>query len=172
MATPYIGEIRIFGGNFPPQGWAFCDGSLLAISENDALFNLIGTTYGGNGTNTFALPDLRGRVAVHQGSNGSSSYVIGQQGGGETVTLATGQLPAHTHQANGGPAGTTVSPSGNFWSTDPAGNTAAYASSTPDSKMNAGALSSAGGSQPHDNMSPYLVTNYIISLFGIYPSRS
>lgn len=167
MSTPYIGEIRLFGGNFAPAGWAFCDGSLLPISENDALFVLIGTTYGGDGQSTFALPDLRGRTPVHQ----APTYVMGQKGGAESVTLTTQQLPAHTHTALGTGGGNAISPGGAYWSTDPGGNTAAYSSANPDSAMSAAAVGTTGGSTPHDNMSPFLVVNYIIALFGVFPSQ-
>src|SRR5476649_14542 len=109
MSTPFVGEIRLFAGNFPPNGWLFCDGQLLSIAENEVLFDLIGTTYGGDGVNTYAVPDLRGRVPVHQGNNGQSNYVIGQQGGVENVTLTPGQMPAHSHAmlASTSPAGAT-----------------------------------------------------------------
>jgi microcystin-dependent protein len=169
MSSPFIGEIRMFAGNFAPAGWAFCDGSLLPISENDALFNLIGTTYGGDGQTTFALPDLRGRLPIHQGPG----FLIGQKAGTETVTLTTNQIPAHAHQAvcsAGG--GDSASPVGRFWSTDPAGNTAAYNESTDGSTMAGGALAPAGGGQPHNNLSPYLCVNFILSLFGVFPSQS
>lgn len=172
MSNPYVGEIRMFGGNFAPAGWALCDGQLLAISENDTLFSLIGTTYGGDGQNTFALPNLQSRVPLHQGQgSGLSSYVIGQSGGVESVTLSTAQLPAHTHPAlcsNG--AGSNVSnPAGATWST---ADTASYSSAARTGFMGTPPINSstAGGSQPHDNMIPFLCINYIISLYGIYPS--
>lgn len=163
----------MFGGNFAPVGWAFCNGSLLPISEFETLFNLIGTTYGGDGVSTFALPDLRGRFPVHQGTGSTGTpYVIGQLAGTEDVTLTTSEIPAHTHPAvcsgGGGDSGTPV---GNFWSTDPAGNTAAYNESS-DSTMAAVALGSTGGGQPHENLPPYLCVNFIISMFGIFPSQA
>jgi microcystin-dependent protein len=165
MSNPYVGEIRIFAGNFAPSGWNFCDGSLLSISEFETLFNLIGTTYGGDGVSTFALPDLRSRVPVHQGSG----FVIGQNGGEETVTLNTTQIPSHSHlpAANSNP-GTQSSPSGAVWAQSTLN---LYSSAAPNVTMAASALGSAGGSQPHDNMLPYVGLNYIISLFGIFPSQ-
>ncbi len=179
MSNTYVGEIRIFAGNFAPAGWQFCDGSLVAISENPTLFNLIGTTYGGDGQSTFALPDLRSRVPIHVGSNGSSNYVIGQNGGLETVTLTTTQIPQHNHvpQAaagataiNGGAIIPSASPAGNVWSEWTGGQFSNV--SPPLAAMNPAAIGPAGGSQPHDNMLPYQVINYIISLYGIYPSQS
>ena len=168
MSQPYIGEIRIFAGNFAPYGWAFCAGQLMAIDQNTALFALIGTTYGGDGQSTFALPDLQGRFPMHQGQG----FVLGQKAGTETVTLTTAQIPQHDHPAvcsSGG--GNSGSPVGNFWSTDPLGNTAAYTAAS-DSQMAAGAIGPTGGSQPHDNMQPFLTVSFIISLFGIFPSQN
>jgi microcystin-dependent protein len=169
----YIGEIRMFGGNFAPSGWALCNGQLMAISDNAALFDLIGTTYGGDGQSTFALPDLQGRFPMHQGTNPQSgvTVVIGERSGTETVTLTVTQIPAHTHPAicsSGG--GNSETPVGNFWATDPMGNTAAY-TTAPDSQMLGSAIETTGGS-PHDNMKPFLAVNFIISLFGIFPSQS
>jgi microcystin-dependent protein len=166
MGQPYVGEIRMFAGNFAPAGWAFCQGQLMAISENETLFNLIGTTYGGDGQSTFALPDLQGRFPMHQGDG----FTLAQQGGTETVTLTTAQIPQHAHPAicssGGGSSGTPV---GKFWSTDPLGNTAAYTTAS-DSQMAASAIGTTGNSQPHDNMKPFLAVSFIISLFGIFPS--
>ncbi len=166
MAQPYVGEIRMFAGNFAPAGWMFCEGQLLPISEFETLFNLIGTTYGGDGQSTFALPDLRGRLPVHMGSG----FVIGQAGGEETVTLATSQIPAHSHvpQANTG-MGSQASPAGNVWANS---TNLPYSTSAPSATMDPAAVGLAGGSQPHDNMVPYLCINFIISLFGIYPAQS
>lgn len=158
----------MFPGNFAPTGWHFCDGTLLAISTNQALFALIGTTYGGDGVSTFALPDLRSRVPIHQ----SSSYPIGQSGGVETVTLSVAQIPAHTHlpRASSGGTGNPVnSPAGNYWSGWTGGQ---YTSSAPTAALNTAAIGSDGGSLPHDNMVPFQAINFIISLFGIFPSRS
>jgi microcystin-dependent protein len=164
----YIGEIRMFGGNFPPNGWAFCQGQLIPISENDALFQLIGTTYGGDGQTTFALPNLSSRVPVHQGGG----FTIGEAGGVETVTLTVQQIPLHTHQATGyAVAGNSASPTGTRWasSADTAINPYALPA-VADATMNAAAIAIDGGSQPHDNMIPYLAINFIISLFGVFPS--
>jgi microcystin-dependent protein len=175
MADPFIGEIRMFGGNFAPQGWSFCDGSVLAISQNDALFNLLGTTYGGDGQQTFNLPDLRGRVPIHQGVGAhGDSFVMGQMSGTETVTLNSNQVAAHSHPAQAGAGGDVVSPNNAFWSSDPGGNTAAYTgpSNNPPTMAGTAVGLSAGGSQPHDNMQPFLAISYIISLFGIFPSRN
>ena len=166
MSEPFIGEIRLFGGNFAPQGWSFCNGSLLAISQNDALFNLIGTTYGGDGVNTFGLPDLRGRVPVQQGNG----FVIGQSGGTETETLTTSQMPPHTHALhafNG--LGNEAAPGGNV----PAASVARqYSSGLPQAAMLPSAVLPVGGSQPHDNMLPFLAISFILSLFGIFPSQT
>jgi len=172
MSNPYVGEIRMFAGNFAPVDWAFCNGQSLSISQNAALFNLLGTTYGGNGTTTFNLPDLQGRFPMHMGSNfEGDTVVIGQESGQETVVLSVRQLPVHTHTAvcaAGG--GNVASPSGAYWSTDPQGNTAAY-NETGGSSMAAGAIGSAGSGTPHDNRQPYLAVSFIIALFGIYPSQ-
>ena len=169
MSTPYVGEIRMFAGNFAPAGWMFCNGQLLPISEFETLFNLIGTTYGGDGQTTFALPDLRSRLPVHQGNG----FVLAQTGGVETVTLGSNQIPQHTHLPACSPGGGNVQgPAGSYWSTDPAGNTAAYSDQASDSTMGATALKSAGGGQPHDNRQPFLAVYFIISLFGVFPSQS
>ena len=171
MGTPYLGEIRMFGGNFAPQGWAFCNGQVLSIAENDALFTLIGTTYGGDGQTTFALPDLRGRAPVHMGQGpGLSNYTIGQAAGSETVTLITNQLPAHSHPpAANSSTGTSTSPAGNVWA---ASKDLSPFTTVPNTNMNSGAMGMAGGSQPHDNLPPYLTISFIISLFGIFPSQN
>jgi microcystin-dependent protein len=171
MAEPFLGEIRMFGGNFAPLGWAFCSGQLMAISEFDALFNLIGTTYGGDGQTTFALPDLRGRFALHQGSNGTSNRIIGETTGTETVTLNASQMPGHTHTAVGSGAGNLASPANAFWSTDPGGNTAAY-NEAGGGGMSGSALLPAGSGQPHENRQPYLGVSFIIALEGIFPSQN
>jgi microcystin-dependent protein len=189
MSQPYIGEIRLFGFNFAPSGWAFCQGQLLSIAQNTALFQLLGTTYGGDGVQTFALPNLLSRVAIGQGQGfGLTQRTIGETGGVESVTLTTSQLPTHTH-AIGLPtnsasvgcksgAGNTQSPVGNILAGEAAGVTMPYSSQAPDVSMggalvpNATPLSgSTGGSQPHFNVQPYLTLNYCISLFGIFPSQ-
>jgi microcystin-dependent protein len=166
----------MFGGTFAPRGWAFCDGQLVSISENPALFSLLGTTYGGDGRTTFGLPDLRGRVPLHAGQGpGLADRRLGHQGGVEQVTLSTNQMPAHQHTAqvncNEG-AGDSASPRGNVCSADASGMTASY-HTTPNTQMNPEAVTvaTAGGSHPHDNMPPYQAVNFIIALVGIYPSR-
>lgn len=169
MAQPYVGEIRMFGGNFAIAGWAFCDGSLLPISENITLFQLIGTTYGGDGQTTFALPDLRGRVPLHQGQgSGLSNYVLAQSGGVESVTLTQNQIPIHTHTPMASNTGASDNPANNFWANSPTGKP--YSAAPPTVQMNTGTISPVGGSQPHENMIPFLCVTYIISLFGIFPS--
>lgn len=170
MSEPFLGEIRLFAGNFAPRGWAFCDGQLMSISQNTALFSLIGTTYGGDGVSNFSLPDLRGRAPVHQGPG----FVLGQKDGSESVTLLALQAPAHTHAAQGAGASNAATPIGNFWSTDPGGNIAAYSKvpPPPSAQMSAAAFGSAGGGQPHENMQPFLTIGYIIALEGIFPSQS
>lgn len=165
MGTPYVGEIRMFGGNFAPVGWALCQGQLLPISDNEVLFQLIGTTYGGDGETTFALPNLSSRVPVHVGPG----FALGQTGGAESVTLNSTQIPSHAHVPQGAPSGNQASPANAVWA---GGGTALYTAPPPDSPMSPGALGTAGGSQPHDNMLPFVVVNFIISLFGIFPSQS
>jgi microcystin-dependent protein len=175
MAYPYVGEIRMFAGNFAPAGWMFCEGQLLPISENESLFNLIGTAYGGDGQETFALPDMRGRLPIHQGNG----YTLAETGGVEEVTLTSIQIPSHTHYVIAR-APTGSAPTGNATHTTPSGNMLAggtikaYSSSAPGAMltMNAATVASAGGSQPHENKMPYLCVSYIISLFGIYPSET
>lgn len=174
MGAPFIGEIRIFFGNFAPAGWALCNGQTMAISENETLFNLIGTTYGGDGQTTFNLPDLQGRVPIHPGNG----FVFAETGGSESVTLTTSQIPAHSHGAAcNSAAGTSASPTGGFWAGEadtaikPYTNTP-FSSTNPAANMNSLIVGSAGGSQPHDNMLPFLTVNFIISLFGIFPSQN
>jgi microcystin-dependent protein len=171
LSSPYVGEIRIFAGNFNPAGWMLCDGALLPISEYDTLFNLIGTTYGGDGQSTFALPDLRGRLAVHQGTL-TQNYVIGQQGGVESVTLSTQQIPNHSHPIvaeNDTPSTINTDPTNHLYG-NPAPTTP-YSLHTGNLHVME-TLQNSGGSQPHDNFQPYLCVNFIISLFGIYPSQT
>jgi microcystin-dependent protein len=171
MSEPFIGQIVMFAGNFAPRGWAFCDGQLLAISQYSALFSILGTTYGGDGRTTFALPDLRGRVAMHAGNGpGLSNRPLGTRGGAEEVTLNINQIPSHSHglAASSAPAADT-SPSGNL----PAETRRdAYVSGSPNTTMATAAISNTGGSQAHTNVQPYTVVNYIIALQGIFPSRS
>ncbi len=170
MAQPYVGEIRMFAGNFAPAGWMFCEGQLLPISEYETLFNLIGTTYGGDGQSTFALPDLRGRIPIHFGNG----FTLAETGGVETVTLTVSQIPAHTHpllvtrnaNATNAPSssslpGTTSGPNITVGGTD-----------APRTTLNPSSVSSVGGSQPHNNFQPYLCVDFIISLFGIFPSQT
>jgi len=172
MGSPYVGEIRMFAGNFQPAGWAFCDGRLLPISENDVLFNLIGTTYGGDGQETFGLPDLQGRMPIHagQGPGISQNYQLGEMSGVESVTLSLNQIPNHTHAliASSDP-GNAVGPGGNLLSNP--FNTFPYFPAAGPQQLNAQTLQPAGGSQPHDNMMPFLCVSFIISLFGIFPHQ-
>jgi microcystin-dependent protein len=173
MGQPYVGEIRMFAGNFNPAGWMFCAGQLLPISQYETLFNLIGTTYGGDGQSTFALPDLRGRVPIHQGTLGGSNYTIGELAGSETVTLTTNQIPSHNHalQATTG-AGSALAPTGLVLS-QPTGIAGPQTYVTPTAATPLANTSTiTGGSQPHENMQPYLVVSFIISLFGIFPSQN
>jgi microcystin-dependent protein len=171
VSEPYIGEIRMFafGSRGAPNGWQSCDGSLLPISEYDALFALIGTTYGGDGQTTFAVPDLRGRVPLHQGTGpGQSSYIIGQQGGTETVTLTESQIPAHTHAL---PVSAAAATSPNPKSAVLAANSAdPVFADTATASMSATAVGLAGGSQPHENCMPTLTVAFAIAYFGIFPS--
>ena len=167
MAQPYVGEIRMFAGNFSPAGWAFCEGQLLPISENETLFQLIGTTYGGDGEETFALPDLRGRVPVHF----SGAYQLAETGGVEQVTLSTLQIPSHIHPLLGSTGtGSSSQPKGALL----AGSTSksVYKSGGTPVAMNDASVSPVGGSQPHQNLQPYLCINFIISMFGIFPSQT
>ena len=165
MAQPYVGEIRMFAGNFPPAGWAFCEGQLLPISENETLFQLIGTTYGGDGESTFALPDLRGRIPLHQGNG----FILAETGGAEEITLTNSQMPTHNHAALGAAVTGDQTSANNALPANSVTITP-YLNTAPDSSFNAGAIGSAGGSQPHTNFQPYLCVDFIISLFGIFPS--
>ena len=175
MSSPYIGEIRMFGGSFAPAGWAFCAGQLVPISQNDTLFNLIGTTYGGDGQSTFALPDLQGRFPVHQGTVSGTTFTIGEKSGTETVTLTTNQIPQHNHSAIASTnVGDQTTPLNNTWAQKANAPTvySTVAGAGTLSNMNAQNLSSSGGSQPHENMQPFLVVSFIISLFGIFPTQN
>ncbi len=166
MAQPYVGEIRMFAGNFAPAGWMFCEGQLLPISENETLFQLIGTTYGGDGQSTFTIPDLRGRIPLHFGNG----FVLAETGGAEEITLTVSQIPAHSHPMLASTdVGTLQTPQGNV-----TGDTAnkIYRSGTANIVMNPNAVSATGGSQPHTNFQPYLCVDFIISLFGIFPSQT
>ena len=171
-ATPFIGQVIPVPYNFAPQGWALCNGQILSIAQNTALFSLLGTNFGGDGQTNFGLPNLPGRAAICAGQGtGLSNYILGQTGGADSVTLSLSQLAAHSHAALAfGRAGDTNSPSGADWAR-PATDTP-YGSSTPPGAMSAAATSSAGGGQPHENRQPYLVLNYIIALQGVFPARS
>jgi microcystin-dependent protein len=170
MSQPYVGEVRVVGFNFAQAGWAKCNGALQSIAENSTLFNLIGTTYGGDGQSTFALPNLQSRIPIHQGNNGVSTYVIGATGGVENVTITLSQFPTHTHQLLGSGA--------NAGTSNPTGNTLGnsvgiYTTAAPITAMNNAMIgSSGGGSQPHSNLQPFLALNWVISLFGVYPSQN
>ncbi len=167
MSQPYVGEIRMFAGNFAPAGWMFCEGQLLPISEYETLFNLIGTTYGGDGQSTFQLPDLRGRLPMHQGNG----FTLAETGGVETVTLSVTQIPAHSH-----PYLATVNftnsggPTGNLVGQIAGGAVKLYSGVSPSAAMSPNSIGATGGSQPHDNFQPYLCISFIISLFGVFPS--
>lgn len=172
MTEPYVGEIRMFAGDFAPEGWAFCDGQLMSINENELLFSLIGTRYGGDGGTTFALPDLRGRLPINQGINPQTgtTYELGKQGGVEKVTLRSEEIPSHTHRvACTNEKGTLESPQDAIW----AKNVQQYSTNAPNEqlKMHGGIIGSVGGNQPHDNMMPFLALRFIIALHGIYPSQ-
>jgi|SRR5205085_573155 len=169
MAQPYVGEIRMFAGNFAPAGWMFCEGQLLPISEYETLFNLIGTTYGGDGQSTFALPDLRGRIPLQFGNG----FTLAETGGVETVTLTVSQIPAHSHPflAAGAPA-TGQSPTNQMPAITAASTVTPYGTDAPIVQLNPSAIGSVGGSQPHNNFQPYLCVDFILSLFGIFPSQT
>lgn len=166
MAQPYVGEIRIFAGNFAPAGWMFCEGQLLPISENETLFQLIGTTYGGDGQSTFGLPDMRGRLPIHFGNG----FTLAQTGGAEMVTLTTNQIPIHAHTLLGTDNAATDTNPGNNVLGKTLVNISAYGTDAPTTSLNAATVASVGGSQPHTNLQPYLCVDFIISLFGIFPS--
>jgi microcystin-dependent protein len=170
MSQPYVGEIRMFAGNFAPAGWMFTEGQLLPISQYETLFNLIGTTYGGDGQSTFALPDLRGRLPIHQGNG----FTLAETGGAETITLTVAQIPAHGHTPLGATQGQQLSPA-NATPAQPTSNQAGtqiFNSAAPNTALWNGTIGSTGGSQPHDNFQPYLCVDFIISLFGVFPSQT
>lgn len=174
MSEPFIGQIIMFGGNFAPRGWALCDGQLLPIAQNTALFSILGTTYGGDGRTTFALPDLRGRVPMHEGNGpGLSQRRLGEKGGVEGVTLSLAEIPQHTHDAKCvAPAGNSNDAAGNFWADDAGVASGTYHTGPANANMNAGAIANAGGSQSHTNVQPFLCVNFIIALQGTFPSRN
>ena len=170
MSEPFVGEIRMFAGNFAPRGWAFCDGQLLAVSQNDALFSLLGTIYGGDGRTTFGLPDLRGRIPLHAGTGpGLSPRRLGSKAGGESVTLTVNQMPSHTHPWSGSTdAGQNTTPGANLFGTSP-GNV--YGPASPFGALSNKSIPAVGGSRSHTNLMPFLCVHFIIALVGIYPSR-
>jgi microcystin-dependent protein len=169
MAQPYVGEIRMFAGNFPPSGWMFCSGQLLPISENETLFQLIGTTYGGDGQSTFALPDLQGRLPMHFGNG----FILAETGGAEQITLTVQQIPSHTHVllASSNIAAQ-VAPTAQVAGKNSGASNSPYGTDQPQSTLAPQAIGSTGGSQPHTNFQPYLCIEFIISLFGIFPSQT
>lgn len=176
MSDPFLGQIIMFGGNFAPRGWALCDGQLLPISQYSALFSILGTTYGGDGRTTFALPDMRGRVSIHAGNGpGLSDYQLGQKGGSETNTLTTNQLPSHNHHLNiyngqgSSPEGSNKTLAGTGTTVPPEGT---WTDNSPNATAESNAVASTGGGQPVNNIQPYLTVNYIIALQGVFPSRS
>lgn len=171
MSDPFVGEIRMFGGSFAPAGWAMCDGQLLPISQNETLFNLIGTTYGGDGQETFALPNLQSRVPIHSGTGSSgTSYQLGETGGVESVTLTTQQIPIHNHaMVASGDSANQITGSNAILATPVSLNT--YFAAAPDSSLNPSTVIPVGGSQPHENLQPYLTITFIISMFGIFPHQ-
>lgn len=173
MAQPFVGEIRMFAGNFPPVGWMFCSGQLIAIAEYDTLYTLIGTTYGGDGQSTFRLPDLQSRVPIHNGTSSSSrNFMLGELGGVENVTLNTPQIPQHNHALLATTnLADTANPANAQFSTNPPGSKM-YSSGTPTVPLNTNTITPTGGSQPHDNLQPYLCISFIISLYGVYPQPS
>lgn len=166
MAEPYLGEIKVISWNFAPKGWSFCNGQLLPINQNQALFSILGTTYGGDGRTTFALPNLQGRIPIHAGDG----IVLGQQGGEQAHTLIISEMPAHVHVPVGNSgAANAATPVNNLWA---ASTAMPYSSASSGAQMNPANILNAGGNQPHENMSPYLVLNFIIALVGIFPSQN
>lgn len=174
MSQPFVGECRLVGFNFAPVGWMTCQGQILPISENETLFNLIGTTYGGDGQQTFALPDLQGRAPIHLGTGpGSVTFTIGEKAGVEQVTLTTQQIPAHSHTLTGSKGnGNSNFPQANVLAANPTFVYVTTGPPIPNKAMNPAAITNVGGSQPHDNLQPFLVMTWVISLFGIFPSQT
>lgn len=180
MSQPFLGEIRMFGGNFAPRGWALCNGQLISISQNTALFSILGTTYGGNGTTTFALPNLQGQVAMHWGTSPGGTFVIGETGGSASVTLTPGQMPGHNHLLNVNNQGGNVLDPTNALAAEintgsvksPQTTAFGFTNAAATGQMAATAITSAGGSQPHPNMQPFVCVTFIIALQGIFPSRN
>lgn len=172
MPEPFIGEIRMFAGNFAPNGWMFCEGQTLPISENDALFTLIGTTYGGDGQETFNLPNLASRVPIHMGTGpDGTTYQLGEMAGTEQETLTVQQIPNHTHPLSASTsAGTTNSPANKVIAASP--SVTIFIEDSPDNALNPNSVTPAGGSQPHENTQPFLCINFILSLFGVFPQQT
>ena len=172
MSEPFLAEVRLVGFNFAPRGWAFCDGQVLPINQNQSLYSLLGTTYGGDGRTSFALPDMRGRCAVHRGDNGGLDVALGQKGGQETHTLTSAEMPSHNHSEH---AASTDASAG---SDDPAGGVLAnngannFSSGNPNASLGSVTIANAGGGQAHENMQPFLALNYCIALRGLFPSRN
>lgn len=170
MSTPFIGQVLLVGFNFAPLNYATCNGALQSIAENSTLFNLIGTIYGGDGQQTFALPNLQGRIPIHQGSNGVSNYVIGQLGGAENVTITINQFPSHTHALQGSSADASSNLPGNNVL---GAGVSAYSTVAPTIAMNNAMIGfSGGGNLPHSNLQPYVALNWVIALYGVYPSQN
>ena len=165
MSTPFLGEIKVISFNFAPKGWTFCNGQLLPINQNQALFSILGTTYGGDGRVNFALPNFQGRMPIHQGQG----FVLGERGGETTHVLTSNEMPAHNHPAVGSATADSASPNGTTWA--PADGSVQYYP-TPNTVMSSSAISAIGGNQPHQNEAPYLVLNFIIALQGIFPSQN
>jgi microcystin-dependent protein len=165
MSDPFLGEIKVISFNFPPKGWAFCNGQLLPINQNQALFSILGTTYGGDGRTTFALPNLQSRIPIHTGQG----FTLGQRGGEVAHTLSITEMPAHNHPGMGAGTANATSPNGTVWA--PADGALEY-EPAPNTTMSPGAVANSGGSQPHQNEAPYLVLNFVIALVGIFPSRN
>ena len=174
MAQPYVGEIRMFAGNFAPAGWMFCEGQLLPISEYETLFNLIGTTYGGDGQSTFALPNLQSRVPIHWGTGGGGTYQLAEMAGTEQETLTTAQMPAHSHPVAATSTSQVLSPQNALFATMTSSQAGAdaYQAGPANVPLVPSTIQPAGGSQPHENTQPFLVINFIISLFGIFPTQN
>jgi microcystin-dependent protein len=170
MSEPFLAEVRIVGFNFAPRGWAFCDGQILPINQNQSLYSLLGTTYGGDGRTSFALPDLRGRSPIHVGASNGSLHLLGQKSGEETHTLSASEMPQHDHVLQGSnDAGNQNSPGGHFFANS---GTNTYGNPTNLVNLSAGTVTNVGGGQAHENMQPYLVLNYCIALQGLFPSRN
>jgi microcystin-dependent protein len=168
MAQPFIGEIKMVGFGFAPRGYALCNGQILPIAQNQALFSILGTTYGGNGQTTFALPNLQGRTPLHVGPG----FILGQVAGEQAHTLTIGEIPSHSHSAQGAPSAGAADAAGNVWGGLASGTVLPYSNAAPNVSLVASAIANSGGSQPHDNMQPYLVINFIIALQGVFPSRN